>query len=70
MCSLAYCMFIGSIILNFLIPNKKIYFGTLFLLMAIIVGIRDPYTGTDTFMYHEFTNIIKTEGIVYPDINI
>ena len=64
---LAYCAFIGSIILKFLIPNKKFYFGFLFLFMAIIVGIRDPYTGTDTLMYHELTDIVKREGIVSTD---
>lgn len=64
---LAYCAFMGSIILNFLIPNKKFYFRFLFLFMAIIVGIRDPYTGTDTLMYHELTDIVKREGIVSTD---
>lgn len=64
---LAYCTFIGAIILNFLIPNKKLYFGILFLLMAIIVGIRDPYTGTDTLMYYSFIDVVKREGIVFAD---
>lgn len=61
---LAYFAFIGAIVLNFIIKNKKFYFGFLFLFMAVIVGIRGPYTGTDTFMYHELTNIVKKEGLV------
>lgn len=67
MYALAYCTFIGAIILNFLIPNKKFYFGFLFLFMAIIVGIRDPYTGTDTLMYYSFIDVVKREGIVFAD---
>lgn len=61
------CAFIGAIILNFMIPNKKCYFFVLFLFMAIVVGIRDFYTGTDTLMYYSFVDVVAREGIVLSD---